>query len=258
MKLFKTLAAATALTVASFIAAPTADAISPIDQKYNSSAALKATLGSEQGSEYSIGAPYPGSEFATVQDYQHGLIWYNEDRGAHWMNDPIGDLWKTNAYPELYLPTGDQHSVVGGQAVNTDGGDIYWSSSTGAHIVYDGLYGLNQAIDTKYDALGGPGGLLGLPTQDMHGFEDDGVVIGIGQRFKWGMIFQKGEDSGIAHEVHGAILTRYFQLDCIRGDLGWPTSDEQSAPGGRVSYFENGSITWNASTGKTSVIIDHV
>ncbi|PPK96006.1 LGFP repeat-containing protein [Kineococcus xinjiangensis] len=55
--------------------------------------------------------------------------------------------------------------------------------------------------------------------------------------------------------VKGAILARYDALGAEKGALGWPLSNELSAPGelpaggGVISHFERGSIIWSPATG---------
>ena len=63
-------------------------------------------------------------------------------------------------------PTSDEMNVPGvpGARMNTfQGGTIYWSPGTGAHVVYG-------AIGAEYNSLGGPSSFLGLPTTDELGF----------------------------------------------------------------------------------------
>ncbi|MCF2526528.1 LGFP repeat-containing protein [Yinghuangia soli] len=52
-----------------------------------------------------------------------------------------------------------------------------------------------------------------------------------------------------AHEIHGGILNKWWELGGERGFLGYPTTDEQAIGNGRVSHFERGSIYWSAATG---------
>jgi uncharacterized protein with LGFP repeats len=74
--------------------------------------------------------------------------------------------------------------------------------------------------------------------------------LGRFNHFEGGSIYWK---PGIgAHEVHGAILDKWGSMGWERSFLGYPTSDEISAPGGgRVSNIEHGSIGWTASGGAT-------
>jgi hypothetical protein len=53
-----------------------------------------------------------------------------------------------------------------------------------------------------------------------------------------------------AFEVHGEIGIKYLEMGAEASPLGYPISDERSLPdGGRVSYFQYGSITWGPSAG---------
>lgn len=135
------------------------------------------------------------------------------------------------------LPTGDEHAVPGGSAMPLAGATIYTSGATGTHEVHG-------AIRTKYLQVNGPT-LFGLPTSD----EVDGPVAGskVNTFANNGAIYWSGGTG--AHEVHGAILTRYRQVNGPVG-LGLPTSDETvGANGARYSNFTKGAIYWGGSTG---------
>jgi SpoIID/LytB domain protein len=90
------------------------------------------------------------------------------------------------------------------------------------------------AIREKYDALGcAPG----LPTSRQ-------VVVagGLRQRFQASTIFFK-EGPG-AHELSGAVLTRYLAEGGPKGRLGFPTTDVFALANGRLrARFEGGAIT---------------
>ncbi|GAA3081608.1 hypothetical protein GCM10020000_79420 [Streptomyces olivoverticillatus] len=53
------------------------------------------------------------------------------------------------------------------------------------------------------------------------------------------------------HQVGGAILSKYQEMDGQKSPLGCPTSDELTTPNGRGKYntFDGGSIYWTAATG---------
>ena len=53
--------------------------------------------------------------------------------------------------------------------------------------------------------------------------------------------------------MHGAIAARWAALGWERGPLGYPTSNEYTVTGGRASAFAHGTITWNATTGATTI-----
>ena len=57
-----------------------------------------------------------------------------------------------------------------------------------------------------------------------------------------------------AHEVQGAIRSKWADLGWERSRLGYPTSDEVAVPGGRRNTFQHGSITWVAATGALQAV----
>lgn len=179
----------------------------------------------------------------------------------------------------------------GGRVQHFAGGDIYWSSATGAHEVYG-------AILAHYRALGADTGPLGLPTAGetgvtggrMTAFEVGNIYWspGTGAQSVRGMVLQRylasggpggplglptGDERGVpggrandftggalywspatgTQLVKGAILAHYRAMGESAGPLGLPVSDELAAPGGRVSHFGNGDMLWSASTGAAAV-----
>ena len=58
-------------------------------------------------------------------------------------------------------------------------------------------------------------------------------------------------DSGIAHQIGGAIRGKWGQLGWEKGRLGYPVTDELSLPNreGKFNHFQNGSIYWSPETG---------
>ena len=156
----------------------------------------------------------------------------------------------------LGAPTSDEMNVPGvaGARMNTfQGGAIYWSPSSGAHVVYGG-------IGAKHNALGGPAG-YGLP------ITDEANVPGVpGVRVSYfknsgpytAAIFWSAATG--AHTVYGAIGAEYaatanetgYYGTVIQTALGAPTSDEMDVPGvagARMNTFQGGVIYWSAATG---------
>lgn len=101
------------------------------------------------------------------------------------------------------------------------------------------------SIEKKYEQLGGSSGFLG----NAIGPQKMGAKGGLFQSYTGGYIFW--HPSIGAHEIHGAILEKYMELQRETGFLGYPTSDELKAPDGRGRYsmFEGGVILWTTSTG---------
>jgi hypothetical protein len=116
------------------------------------------------------------------------------------------------------------------------------------------VYGDFQSL---YDlpASGGEASMqskLGCPTSERLPFQG-----GYRQTFSAGGAIYKSSSTGV-HEVHGAIYSLYHAKfePGISGNLGFPTSNEQNAPGGgRQNTFAgascgNGSvILWSSATG---------
>src|SRR5262249_40368094 len=108
-----------------------------------------------------------------VQHFQNnGSIMWSQATGAHAVYGLIlseykatfteTDYYGTKVMQILGAPTSDEMDVPGvpGARMNTfQGGTIYWSQATRAHVVYG-------AIGALYQSMGGPTSYLGLPTSD--------------------------------------------------------------------------------------------
>lgn len=71
------------------------------------------------------------------------------------------------------------------------------------------------------------------------------------QQFAFGRIYFHPR-VGAAFEVHGAILDNYVALGEQNSPLGYPKSDElddPDVPGGKMNFFEGGSLKFNPATG---------
>lgn len=99
-------------------------------------------------------------------------------------------------------------------------------------------------IDAKFRALGGCRSVVGGPVS-AEAAASDGV--GKYNEFEKGVIYWTAATG--AHEVHGAILTKWKDLGREGSSLGYPTSDEYVVAGGRRSDFQHGSLTWTESSG---------
>ncbi len=142
------------------------------------------------------------------------------------------------ATPYNYVAPAPTPSVTG-----PHGGVIYSCGPHGSHEVYG-------AIGTKYTAMGAAGSVIGCPTTDEHT-----VTGGRQSDFAAGVIDWSPATG--AHEVHGAINTKYRWLGGPGSSLGLPISDEHAAPEGganRQSDFQHGSIHWTAATGVTAYV----
>ncbi len=156
----------------------------------------------------------------------------------------------------LGVPTTDETDVPGvaGARMETfQGGIIYWSPSTGAHVVY-------ESIGVKYASTGEPVG-FGLPISDeTNAVGLPGVRV---QAFHVGPLFTGciywSAATG-AHLVYGAIGAEHNATanehdqfgNVVQAILGAPTSDEMDVPGvpgARMNTFQGGAIYFSPSTG---------
>lgn len=151
-----------------------------------------------------------------------------QDRGV--LGPPLG--WEQ--------PTG----VAGGVAQRFRSGELLWSPATGTHPVYGG-------IGERYRATGGVAGPLAYPTTAELPTPDG---VGRFNHFSGsggGSVYWTPATGG--QEVYGAIHDRWVELGYEQGRLGYPVSGEYAVPGGRRSDFQHGSISWDATTGRTTV-----
>jgi hypothetical protein len=121
------------------------------------------------------------------------------------------------------------------------GGSIYWSPSTGAFEVHG-------AIRDKWKDLGWEAGPLGYPTSNETTTPDGTGRFNV---FEHGSIYWTPQTG--AHEVRGSIRDKYAETGWEAGPLGYPTSDEHDVAGGRASDFQHGTITWDSTSGSTTV-----
>jgi uncharacterized protein with LGFP repeats len=167
-------------------------------------------------------------------------FYWSPATGAHVVHGEIAKVWRAlgaergiHGYPrtgELATPNGR------GRFNNFQNGGIYWVPTIGARSVHG-------AIHAKWGAFGYERGILGFPRTN-EAVTPDGR--GRFNHFEGGSVYWTPQTG--AHEVHGAILTRWQQLGWERSYLGYPTSDEFAIPGGRRVNFERGYITWMAAT----------
>ncbi|MEX2393685.1 MAG: hypothetical protein WD826_04295 [Actinomycetota bacterium] len=105
-----------------------------------------------------------------------------------------------------------------------------------------------SAIDQKYNEPG-IAALLGAPTGNERAACKNNVPAGRVRTYTNGNIYSS--KAGGAHEVHGAILTRYLGFGGPCGKARFPTSDELTGPvaGEKLSTFQKANIYWHNSLG---------
>ncbi len=95
--------------------------------------------------------------------FRGGSIFWSPSTAAHEVHGDIRTKWASLGWERGFLryPVSDAVAVTGGRASQFQGGNIYWSTSTGTHEVHG-------AILARYISLGGSGGRLGLPVTDAY------------------------------------------------------------------------------------------
>ena len=152
----------------------------------------------------------------------------------------FGPLNSSNE-PWIGLPTADENPVDSispdWERVSTfDGGNIYWSSSTGAHE----MHGL---ILQHWSAVIAQNMTPGTPTSDQTAAADD---VGQFNTFQDGAMYWSAK-TGVCY-LYGPILDRWNSLGGINSYLGYPLSDVttwSSPPAGKtgnVCSFQYGQI----------------
>lgn len=158
----------------------------------------------------------------------------------HGLHSPSETLQLANSYPSAAILTAASHGRLSllSQEIYVD----RKFPSYGDMIAEEAR--AKAAVDVKARALGWLGDRAG---------DIEPVAGGWLQRFANADVFV-GSD-GRAFEVHGDILRKYSFLHGPDGTLGFPVTDETTAPDtvGRFNHFEHGSIYWTPHTGPMMV-----
>jgi glucose/arabinose dehydrogenase len=169
-------------------------------------------------------------------------IYWTPSTGAHAVYGQIRIVWARYGYERgLGYPTTDELGTpdgIGRFNHFSAGASIYWTPSTGAHEVHGSIRVVWERTGWEYG--------LGYPTTDELGTPDG---IGRYNHFSKGGSIYWSPSTG-AHEIYGAIKTRWAQLGWERSYLGYPTSGEFAVSGGRRSNFQHGYIVWYSATGQ--------
>ena len=214
--------------------------VGAIDAKYRSLGGCSSFLGAPTTNELTT-----PDGIGRYNHFQNGSIYWTPSTGAWEVHGAILDKWAALGFERGFLgyPITDETKTPDGvgRFNHFQGGSIYWTPSTGANAVYG-------AIRDKWKELGWELGPLGYPITDETKTPDG---VGRFNHFEGGSIYWTPSTN--AHMVYGLIRDKWEELGWERSALGYPTSDEYAVPDGRRSDFQNGSITWNASTGTVTV-----
>lgn len=212
-----------------------------ITNKYNS-ICQQINLGSPLGK--------PGFDAlvgAYVQRYDNGLIMYHDSIGAAFeMHGAIYEFYKTYQQSgELgYLVSDEGNTTkLGGRKSVFSKGAIYYSGQTGPIPVTGQIY-------VDYEGMG-ESGKIGFPVSAVNS-----VPGGFEQVFGGARMYCKLGDAR-AHEVHGAILSRFLALGGC-GTWGFPLTNECDVKKdegviGKCAEFEHATFYWSPGRGAFEV-----
>jgi hypothetical protein len=165
-------------------------------------------------------------------------------RAAGSVETPISRKWRALRRDGLNLGQpfrGEADSVNTGRRTEFDRGWVFWNNRPGAHPVLGRIY-------NRYRAWGQARGHLGYPRTDVWGIRGH---RGSGQSFQRGRIYRTHSHGAVA--VWGHIDRRYERAGLAAGRLGVPVRDQYRVRRGWAAGFEHGRITWNTTTGRTTV-----
>ncbi|MGY1706294.1 N-acetylmuramoyl-L-alanine amidase [Geodermatophilus sp. SYSU D00697] len=171
--------------------------------------------------------------------FQRGGVYYSQATGTQVVLGGIHDTWLAagGTRSSLGFPTTSDTPAAGGAYVRFQGGDVYWSPSTGIRVVRNGIL-------AAYRASGGPTGPLGYPTTSHIATPDKrGTYV----RFQNGGVYWSAATG--ARAVVGSIHDTWLGTGGLAGPLGYPTTSDTPAPGGAYVRFQGGDVYWSPSTG---------
>lgn len=131
----------------------------------------------------------------------------------------------------LKYPTTREIRIPGGSFNHFEGGSIYWSSATDAHIVWGAIR--QKWFDTGAERY------IGFPKSDENNLARYG---GLYNTFERGSIYWTAATG--ARIVGGAIGDIWGRAGWEGGNYGYPVTDEFDIPGGKRQIFQGGPIDW--------------
>ncbi|SDF77119.1 LGFP repeat-containing protein [Blastococcus aurantiacus] len=174
-----------------------------------------------------------------VQTFQGGLVYWSRTTGAQPVLGAIRTAYAKQGWEtgRLGYPTAGEACVLrsGGCFQQFQGGSIYWSPASGAHVVLG-------AIRDGWADRGSETGRLGYPVgSERCGLRGGGCF----QEFQGGAIYWSPASG--AHPVVGGIRDAWARQRWETGRLGYPTSAEILWVGSYVQTFQGGTIMISAA-----------
>ncbi|MQA33272.1 N-acetylmuramoyl-L-alanine amidase [Modestobacter roseus] len=207
-----------------------------VQRRYDSDAAARKLLGAPATPVTVI----PGGAFA---HYANGSIYASPATGARVVRGVLRDKWAALGWENSSLgwPTTDTSATPDGTGLyqHFQGGSLYWSEATGAHVVA-------AAVRDKWSTTGWENGYLGYPVTDQTAILGGG---GAYVHFQGGSIYWSPATG--ARVLGGVVYDRWAASGWENGRLGLPIADLAVAPDrvGLFAHFQHGSVYWTPSTG---------
>ncbi|SFK92714.1 Glucose/arabinose dehydrogenase, beta-propeller fold [Amycolatopsis sacchari] len=219
----------------------------PIEQRYNSDAALRQLVGAPTAPEVIDGG-------VRYRVYERGRLYWSSQTGVHAViGQVLVKYLELGGHTRFGAPLTDEtgtpdgigrfNHFIGTPATGT--ASVYYTPSTGAHAIW-GL------IREKWAALDWEKGPTGYPATDEL-ITPDG--IGRYNHFSKASSIYWTPATG-AHGVWGEIRKTWAALDWEKGPMGYPVTDELTTPDGvgRYNHFDKASsIYWTPGTGAHEV-----
>jgi hypothetical protein len=175
-----------------------------------------------------------GFEGGCARNYEHGVVFWSEEGGAHEIHGAIFDKWKAlGGIEEVgYALTDETATPDGVGRFNhfSKNNSIYYYPAIGAWQVL-GL------IRQRWAEMGWERSFLGYPKTDETATPDG---LGRFTHFQYGSIYYH-PDVG-TYIMYGYIRDIWAQNDWERGDYGYPTSDPYFVQGEQRQHFQGGTI----------------
>ncbi|WIX86434.1 PQQ-dependent sugar dehydrogenase [Amycolatopsis sp. DG1A-15b] len=227
----------------------TANYTTPIEQRYNADAAVRAVLGAPVAAEITDGPVH-------YRVHENGRLYWSAETGTWYVTGPVLDKYLAwGGHAVLGPPSSDTSTTPDGMAqynhflTNGTVGSIYSTAATGTHLIFG-------EIRKKWAELDYERG-LGYPTTDELGTPDGVARYNHFVKDGWvGSIYYTTATG--AHAISGEIRKKWAELDYERG-LGYPTTDELGTPDGvgRYNHFVKGgwigSIYYTTATGAHAI-----
>ncbi|NYD76668.1 GH25 family lysozyme [Arthrobacter cupressi] len=171
------------------------------------------------------------------QPFAKGNIYWSSTTGAHAVTGAYWNAWKEVGFqPAIGYPTGPVTcGLYGGGCYQPFAkGNIYWSSTTGAHAVTGAYW--NAWKEAGFQPA------IGYPTSRVNcGLYGGGCY----QAFSKGNIYWTSATG--AHAVTEPYREAWRQAGWQMGKLGYPKAAAVSYLGYRTVRFEGGSMTWTSA-----------